>query len=409
MNAQISKKIPFLNNAVFVTFLLLPYFKPASLQYIAPQLENVFNILKIFSLVVGLGLYIYKRKISKTILAIIIYEVVLFACTFINDGDYWSILVNCGSIVSFSMLMELGIKNDCRVVFKSIFFIYFIFVLVNLILIFMYPDGLAHDTYYYNKYNFLAIDNGLSPIFIPVISLSIIYAEFNKKASSLNFVLLVMISITVIITWSATGVMMWFLMMLYVVFVYRKKLMSVLNIKVLYIAFAVLEIAIVFFRVQEIFAYIIEDILGKSLTFTGRTIIWDSSMGLIRNSPFIGYGVYEGHGLILYGGKYMYAHNGVLEILLQGGIIALIAYVSVFVISGNILYKYRNNRIAGIISAAIFSMLTGMLMESFHNSILLYALLISACCMPEIIEQYENNTVKPTSFLLKLKANKYKR
>lgn len=406
MNAQVNRKIPFLNNPFFVMFLLMPFFKPASLQFIAPQLESVFDIWKIISLAAAIGMYIYNRKISKIILAIVVYEAVLFFSTFANKGDYWKILVICGTIVGFSMLLELCIKNNCRVFLKSIFCIYFILILANLVLIFAYPDGLGRDNYYYNKYNFLAIDNGLSQIFIPVMALTCVYTSFNKGRRLLSLVLMTMISVTVVVTWSATGVVMWFAMMLYILFIYKKKLTPFFNSRLLFAVFIILQVLIVFLRVQEIFAYIIEDILGKSITFTGRTVIWDSAMELIRYSPWLGYGVYEGHGLILYYGKFMYAHNGILEVLLQGGVVALVVFGALFVIAGNSLYRYRNNHISGIISAAVFSMLLGMLMESFANSIWLYGLLIISFAVPDIISQYEDTVVAAAS---ENKENRYSR
>ncbi|MFR3202482.1 MAG: O-antigen ligase family protein [[Clostridium] leptum] len=48
---------------------------------------------------------------------------------------------------------------------------------------------------------------------------------------------------------------------------------------------------IVIFRMQNLFAFLIEDILHKNLTLTGRTVIWDRTLELIGEKPILGHGV----------------------------------------------------------------------------------------------------------------------
>ena len=47
---------------------------------------------------------------------------------------------------------------------------------------------------------------------------------------------------------------------------------------------------IVLLRLQNIFSFIIQNILGKDLTFTGRTRIWDNAIEFIKARFIIGYG-----------------------------------------------------------------------------------------------------------------------
>ena len=72
----------------------------------------------------------------------------------------------------------------------------------------------------------------------------------------------------------------------------------------------VIFVSIVFLRLQEVFSYLIVNILGKDLTFTGRTVIWDYYINEIKNSWVIGYGV----GYNPYKG--LFAHNGFLDLMI---------------------------------------------------------------------------------------------
>ena len=77
---------------------------------------------------------------------------------------------------------------------------------------------------------------------------------------------------------------------------------------------------------------------GKDMTFTGRTQIWSASLDAIGKRPLVGYGlggVWFNEGLeptrsIIRdtGFRAWHAHNAVIEMLLEGGIIGLVLWVT---------------------------------------------------------------------------------
>ena len=379
-------------------FLMIPFVKPASLEYIAPNLEICFDVWRIISFVIIVFLYIYNMRVSRMMWIIILYEMVIAFSTVINNGDYWKLFVNTGTIIGFSMLMELSIKQNCKLVFRCISSIYFVLILVNFIVLLIYPHGIATDDYYVkNTYNFLAIDNGLAQIFIPIMPIICLYSSFRGKKWTLSSIIsLSLISITMILTWSATGLVGWFIMMIYILFIFKKgsTFDRVMNIRVLYLCFVAFQIAIVFLRMQEHFAFIIEYILNKTVSFTGRTEIWDLAFQAILKHPILGYGMYRGHGVIHYNTREYYSHNGILEILTQGGMVGLVVQIAAFLIAGSNLYKYRDHYAAGIISIAVFSMLFMSITEAYLFNHWLFGLLIMAFCIPSIIEQLERENHK---------------
>lgn len=90
---------------------------------------------------------------------------------------------------------------------------------------------------------------------------------------------------------------------------------------------------------------------GKDLTFTGRTLIWSSTWRVIGRQPWFGYGlggVWTNQSLQptgeltrLIGFRVGHAHNGVLELLLEVGIIGLALYVGVAAIAITRLWRAR--------------------------------------------------------------------
>lgn len=269
-----------------------------------------------------------------------------------------------------------------------------VLICANLITIILFPQGIAQDNYYGNIYYLLGIRNSLPPILIPVMGLTVLYSAFYEKKLILSAkLMIVVISISILITWSATGVVGWFILLFFILFIYKKQYSKYLNAPFLYSVYIVIFIAIILLRLQTYFSYIIENILHKSISFTGRTDIWDIAIALIKRSPMLGYGVYEGHGLIFYRNQFYYAHNAILEVMLQGGVIALFFFTVMFVFSAIFLYKYKTHHAAQIITFTIFTMMCMMLMEAYLSFIWIYALLIISGCVPDIIKQLEQKDI----------------
>lgn len=388
MNSKNERFINIYNNPIIILFLLIPFFKPTIFSFIAPAIDSFFDVWKIISMVSVVLLYINYKKLSKIIVFITIYLIIFLLSTYINKGNFVKYISFCVNTLGISLLTELCIKNNCTVFFRSLFYLFFTLISVNFITYFIYPNGIA---YYDGRQYLLGIDNDFSTIFIPAMCIGFMHSIFkNKKLTIPYLLLLILISINTIVAWSATGIVMWFIMMFYILFIYKKNKYLNIDMRLLLMVFIVMEIAFVFLRVQDIFAYIIEDILGKSLTFTGRTEIWDVVAKLIEKKPILGYGFYNNY--IIY--TYIYrahAHNTILEITLKGGLAALILFLNILVSVASKLSKYKKNYISGIISITIFSMLLGMITEDFMQTDLLYLLIVCGYHISEIIEQLGND------------------
>lgn len=129
--------------------------------------------------------------------------------------------------------------------------------------------------------------------------------------------------------------------------------------RIVIIASALVSVSIVFFRIQAMFSFLIEDILHKKLTFTGRTYIWDSAINYVQKSPILGHG-YSANGVASYRGLQWQAHNQVLETLAEGGAVALLLLVSFVakcvkkIKSNNKIYPYAVAMLATIIIMSTF-------------------------------------------------------
>lgn len=138
----------------------------------------------------------------------------------------------------------------------------------------------------------------------------------------------------------------------------------------------------------EIFSGFIEGVLHKSITFTGRNLLWQEALQLINNNPYIGYGRVSTNYISIWGGKYS-SHNIILELLLQGGIVALIPFLVIIFKAIKMLNKYRNSDLGNMLFMALFLMFISLMMEAFVHEVYLYGTLILCCELPLLLKKYK--------------------
>ena len=134
-----------------------------------------------------------------------------------------------------------------------------------------------------------------------------------------------------------------------------------------------------FLNVQEAFGFLIRDRLGKDSDMSQRTKVWTESLKIIRRYPLTGVGLLPVEYMRqLFGSTFEqplnHTHNQILELLLHGGLLALLPYLGMVYIATRQTLLYR--RSAAVKTAAILLM-TFLFMgtvDIFHNEPIYYPL-----------------------------------
>ena len=142
--------------------------------------------------------------------------------------------------------------------------------------------------------------------------------------------------------------------------------------------FLLIFTAIYVLKIQNLFSTLIIYLLGKDLTFTGRVGLWDRAIEMIKEKWFFGWGNKNYGSIILRDYYYWYAHNLLLDILLEGGVVTLGTF-------GLLLYRLGKS-LKGCVSSpivskclkaiAVFAVFS--LVESYFNSVYFYIPMIVA-------------------------------
>ena len=370
--------------------LIIPFLKPAYFGNIE-MLNLAFNIARAVSFCIIVLYYVFAHKrISRIMIVVLIFQVGLFISTMINHLDYMRVAYDCISILGYCMFIEAFI-NDFTFLCKIILIPAMIIAIVNLLFIFVNPPNAELlDTYG----SFIGHRNHQVGILLLSVYMSLLQSHYRSESINFKTITMLLISIiTVVWIWSATSLVGVAMMAVFMFFIYKKNYSRVFN-PVVYIGVSVVAfVSVVVIRLQErisLISFIIEDVLKKDVTFTGRTGLWDMKFIQIKEKPFLGYGV-EPSEIRSQVESSIGAHNYYLDITYQGGFIALALFIILIVMASEKLMKNKENQITNIIGFSVFCYLVMFQGES-HFSFLFYfsGLLILAYHVENIIKQHEN-------------------
>jgi O-antigen ligase len=242
-----------------------------------------------------------------------------------------------------------------------------------------FGDGASTNNWFIGYYTNIAVTLCFC-LFI-----AMMYSYFNK-GSYISFNVLVLLTVTIVSTimvWAATSLVGLFTIVVYIVLERIKVFSKLLNYWTYLVLYVFAFFAIVIYRLQDYISFLIEDILQRSITFTGRTLIWDYYIARIAEKPFMGHGYLRE--------DYYNPHNHTLGLLFYGGAVLLVIFIFLLVIPGKKLMKNKSNQMSGIVSIFFLfnfeSMINGM--APITGESFIWALFVFAYHMPTICAQHE--------------------
>lgn len=370
--------------------------EPAAFQHngITNKLFTIAQIL-MFAIMLYLSFsHVTKKELStkKICLLMIAYYIYFIINTFLNNGRTRSLIIQGIQFIGFALYLDIVLKNNPKELFKSALNLLTAFVAINCLLTLVLKDGLYETVYYTNNY-LLGYDNQNINFILPTLVLVLLKNEYYKKCKMQIILTYAIAWITAIRIWSGMTLVVTALMTMIAVFCFRGSegffvrhlfVGKIFNFRNFLFADIAANIALVYFRLQYYFEYIIVYVLHRDLTLTSRTIIWDKTIDFIKQRPWFGYGR-ENYSFraLKYGRSAnspsgLHAHNRLLETIYAGGIVMLALFLGIMFYTANCLYKARETIFAKILSFGIFIYLIGMLTEFYDYCIFLWGFFVMA-------------------------------
>lgn len=331
-------------------------------------LLNQWNRLSlVFSIVLVILCFTRKRYINTATMLLILYKLTFILSTYINGRPVE--LTDFTRFMCVVLAMEY-FEEELDSLISVLMLICELMIYYNFMTLSTGPD--LYGAYY----TALGYDNAAPPYLLTAYLVAVCYCIEKRKYIRSSIMILV-IHLTVLITMVGTGLVAVFFVDILVIWNLLKKIES--SYLKSYCVYMVVTVAIVVCRVQSIFSVIIVDILGKDLTFTGRTRDWNLAFKLIPRKFLFGYGIMNQSTEKMILGD-VYTHNAVLEQLFRGGIISLLFFIAIiYYVSnanryGNKISKYKSSFLMCVMCGFWVISLTEVVFESviFYCALMLY-------------------------------------
>ena len=360
------------------------------------------RIIEYLSIIISISIYliyIKRNKYSKFVITFLLYLIVLILATLLNSNASINIIMKIYFLIT-AVIMYFDIidfkKESSKYIIKGWYYAFYLITLINFITIIVYPNGMYKNSIYTNNW-FLGYDNTHICFFYSTILFMFLDKYLSKRKYKLfDFTILVLITIQVFYCFSANSIVS------FIVFIFLTSLFTIkrknknsfkLNIKNFYLINLLFNLFFVVLRIQEKFEWLIVGVLGKKLDFSGRTVIWDKVVSLIRKQTFIGYGQ-EPVEIIsnkLGNAAFAHAHNTILDITYKSGLLGLCLHSALHIQVIKELYSTKNNKLAIYVSILLFSFIILTIMEARQENFNLYLVLIIAFNIKKIIKGEPSN------------------
>ena len=372
----ISPKIK--KQSILVFFLLFPHLRPESVVYIAPMVNKLYNAGRVVSFFALILIFLMKRKKPSPIsLTVIALQLWVLLTTYLNHGDLQRAFVNMVSVVSLMLTVDSFPK---RTILYPVFYNFEWMIYVNLATIILFPRGLYQQGVHNEFLDFfLGFKNAFFPYCIIAIMVAGLLYLQDRRYRQRAAALMVASFLNVFLAWSASSivaVMVSLLMFMMLVVIRRPRILKKLNFKMLLLVYLAVDVLVCIFRIIENVPFIanfVVNVLHKSPSLTNRAIIWGLALEAIRKQPLIGYGI--GEHITVYGYNW-YAHNQILEMLMEGGIPCLALFLATMGIVARKLDRHRKTLIYSVMISAFSGIFVYFLAEAGVGTVfyLIYAL-----------------------------------
>lgn len=292
-------------------------------------------------------------------------QVWLWITSLNNNGSIRLCIVQTLAVVAFAFVFE-DTKNHSSELINGMMLAAETLCYINLLTIILFPGGLYESTLYWQNWVL-----GYKNQFVPYILVFCMIAFLYRAQGGLWFRevgIYVASFVSVILADSSTSIVG--IAVLVIIVLLNRVCKIRFNVYWLAIINLALLLIVPVFRLHEVFSFLIEDILGRSMTFTGRTRLWDMIYDAIAAKPWMGYGLQEIEGMERqFGLRWAYhAHNLVFDYLYQGGFILLAIYVIMLLVIYKKLRRVQNYQEAQVAIAVLFVFQLMSLVEVYSNT-----------------------------------------
>lgn len=357
------------NNPLFCALLFIPFVEPLYFtQFVL--IDTIFFYWKLGAMALIIFLWLLRGKVDKVMGCLAVFLLLDCLVTTVNQGNTAQMYTNAITLLAMAILFKTAAEKGSYQFVRVAAAVFEILILVNLVTIIVYPEGL-YNFEKANAHYFLGSRNVMMRTIFPGVCFSMLRSKLETDKLGIRAVFITIAAgLSLVLVWSATALFAYMLFCLFLFLFWKKGTPGWFTVKGCYIFAIVIFVAIVILRLQELFSFIIEGLMQKDTTFTGRTILWDSAMRYIARSPIWGYGLeyLETIGPKLYKfTSYDSSHNLILDVLYQNGVVGFALLSALFVAAARKVDRGLSAKYRTLFTLCVFCYMTMINFEPFIN------------------------------------------
>ena len=285
----------------------------------------------------------FKKTYRKINISVLAFAVLIISSSFysflhpelavgrVYVSPFSGILLALCIIDTFFLFEYLHYRGEIKECIKVLHYLSFFYVIIANIYAMSHLPSLQNET----SADYI-IGNKFVLSYLNIFFVTTYYFLNKDKIKDRNFknILIVLLLLTVSVfiarkTYCSTGVIggVCFFVFIFFSHILKPILSSRIILFSVIIASSLFALFIDFVLSIPIVEYVIVDVLGEDLTLTGRTFIYGSLIEIIKRSPWWGYGYGNSTFVIPQFVGFGNAQNGVLENLINYGIIGLAGFM----------------------------------------------------------------------------------
>lgn len=287
------------------------------------------------------------KKLSPLLIAFLALLFVMCLSTGLTGGSIKTALGYSFAVMAFSLVVEYGILKDIRSFLIAQMIFFGTLTIVNFLSVVIFPQGVYKYLEHYADTWFLGFKSGHIAYQLAFIFFSVMFFVLcGKKKRYISLIAIAISLASNVLVKNTTATVILAIIAVVVLIPPILRFTKVFNI-LTYAGIGVfLQLVIMVFRRQDIFAWFITGILHKRIDLTYRTNIWDGAVKQIEGYPVAGHGYQD----FVFSANVVTTHNEFLEILYKTGFVGLVIFLIVIAVAVFMLFRYRKKQAAGYIA-----------------------------------------------------------
>lgn len=281
-------------------------------------------------------LYAFTRRIVvfKGYLFLLINICWVFFVTVLKNGSIINFISDYGTIICVCLIIVfMRSRTEADRTFRIWCFLLFILLIVDLLTMFLYPEGLYTGTYIHNNWFLGYKTSRLTYTFTLLVLYSYLQIRNSGSLTIKSFIIDILVVVNTVMSQStgAAIVIVLYVVMLVSLFgtkktpkqYLRKYVLSLTsNYKLFLIVYIILDVLVVFLQYSPVIDQIVYGVFNKQYSFGERTLIWSNVLSYIKGNWLSGAGIQSDVKFTYITGGFNNAHNTLFSYLLTGGIVS---------------------------------------------------------------------------------------